>query len=91
MIYVDVKVGLRVSGGFHDVAPLYISSVYRDGLFYLRSRTAKRMATHCCGSDNCCCEWASKVTIKAPDGTILRPMYYDDVGLPRVLTSRRDI
>lgn len=90
MIYVDKTIRLEVSGGYHDVAPLYISSVYRDGLYYLQSRAAKRMATHCCGS-NCCCEWASKVTIKAPDGTILRPMHYDDAGLPSVLTSRRDI
>jgi hypothetical protein len=89
MRYVHVKVGLCVSGGFHDVAPLYISSVYRDGLYYLKPRAAKRMATHCCGIADCACEWASKVTIKAPDGTILRPMYYDDVGLPYVL--RRDI
>lgn len=91
MIYVNKTVRLKVSGGFHDVAPLYIRSVYRNGLFYLRSRTAKRMATHCCGIAECYCEWASKVTIKAPDGTILRPMYYDDVGLPSVLASRRDI
>lgn len=91
MIYVDKTVRLKVSGGYHDVAPLYISSVYRDGLYYLQSRVAARMATHCCGSDNCCCEWASKVTIKAPDGTILRPMHYDDVGLPSVLIGRRDI
>lgn len=89
MRYVHVKVGLCVSGGFHDVAPIYVSAVYRNGLYYLKPRAAKRMATHCCGSDNCYCEWASKVTIKAPDGTILRPMYYDPKGLPCVL--RRDI
>lgn len=90
MIYVDNKtVRLKVSGGYHDVAPLYIPAVYRNGLFYLRHRTAKRMATHCCGIAECYCEWASKVTIKAPDGTILRPMYYDPKGLPCVL--RRDI
>lgn len=89
MRYVHVKVGLRVSGGFHNVAPIYIGAVYRNGLYYLKPRAAKRMATHCCGIADCCCEWASKVTITAPDGTILRPMYYDEAGLPYVL--RRDI
>lgn len=88
---VHVKVGLRVAGGYHDVDPIYVSSVYRDGLYYLKSRAATRMANHCCGSDNCCCEWAAKVTITAPDGTILRTLHYDAVGLPSVLISRRDI
>ena len=88
---VDKTVKLKVSGGYHDVAPLYIGAVYLDGLYYLETRAAARMANHCCGSDNCCCEWASKVTIAAPDGTILRPMYCDDVGLPSVLAERRNI
>lgn len=91
MIYVHDKVGLRVSGGFHNVAPLSISAVYRDGLYYLRSRTAKRLAQYCCGIADCACEWASKVTVEAPDGSILRPLHYDDGGLPSVLIDRRNI